>query len=202
MLTKYNLKYFISSKENWKIPDIFNDYILNLDYLLYSSLSESKKENHYSSYDDYFIITFQKIIDYYKVKNILQLFNDDDYKNFFSNLSKSIKILSVDEKNYSDVKKIIAKEHFDLFVINSNSNESIINDFLLDINADKSNNKKIIIVHDISKNKKGNCLWSILNNNLQEGMRLNINNYGIIFCGYGYPSGEFYVKYTDTEFDI
>lgn len=202
MLTKYNLKYFISSKENWKIPDIFNDYILNLDYLLYSSLSESKKENHYSSYYDYFIITFQKIIDYYKVKNILQLFNDDDYKNFFSNLSKSIKILSVDEKNYSDVKKIIAKEHFDLFVINSNSNESIINDFLLDINADKSNNKKIIIVHDISKNKKGNCLWSILNNNLQDAMILNINNYGIIFCGYGYVSGKYYVKYTDTEFDI
>ena len=70
---------------------------------------------------------------YYKVKNILQLFNDDDYKNFFSNLSKSIKILSVDEKNYSDVKKIIAKEHFDLFVINSNSNESIINDFFVSL---------------------------------------------------------------------
>jgi len=253
-----NLKYFFHKKQNFVIPDIFNDYILNEDFCFYSAeliedfyfqlckldtkinfedfgakknekikikkISEIAKKTSTKFKEG---IIFQKIIDYFNVKNILELGTslgigtmflsgvsscisvttieackdiiDFTEQNFKANGINNVKFINDKFDNVFD-KNLLNKQKFDLFFIDGNHTFDASLKYLKYIEQNLVTNRFIIIFDDINWSKDMYNAWKYIVKTHKNCFMMNFFRTGFLFYNYKLPEGEFYVKQTDNQF--
>jgi len=251
-----NLLYFFKPKQNWKLPDIFNDYLLNKSIAFYSSLevldffdkllinneiitvedfgAGSKKGNKkdrkisdiakYSSTNYENGIFFQKLIDHFNIKNILELGTSlgigslymalasktvqittieasknilNFTKNKFKNLGiKNINFLESDFDTFFD-ENFLINPKFDLFYIDGNHKFNSTLKYFDYIQKYFAEKKTIIILDDINWSCGMYKAWKTIVKSQKDAFMLNLFQLGIVFRGYDLPKGEFIVTFTD-----
>ncbi|MBO7134444.1 MAG: class I SAM-dependent methyltransferase [Bacteroidales bacterium] len=240
-----NISYLIRSKENEKLPDVFNEFILDSMFQMSSfvdcceyrlnMLSDDTKLNvkdfgtgksgvrkvkdiaRRSSTQVRYGGVMQKIIDAFKVKNVLELGTSvgigtmflaranaktnvttvegcpETYKFAMSEFAKR-KIVNVtfvnDDFDHLFSSKALNGQQFDLFFLDGNHTAEATIRYFDQIMKSHCCKKSIIIIDDINWSRDMFRAWNEISERMTDSLCLNLFRMGIIFCNYGFPKGE------------
>ena len=171
-------------------------------------------------------IIFQKIIDYFNVKSILELGTSLGIGTMFlSSVSNCVSVTTIEackdiieftEQNFkanginnvkfiNDIfdkvfdKNSLKGQKFDLFFIDGNHTFDATLKYLQYIEQNLVSDRFIIIFDDINWSKDMYNVWKYIVKTHKDCFMMNFFRSGFLFSNYNLPKGEFYVKSTDNN---
>ncbi|MBR3945533.1 MAG: class I SAM-dependent methyltransferase [Bacteroidales bacterium] len=240
-----NISYLIKSKENEKLPDVFNEFILDSMFQMSSfvecceyrinMLSDNTELNvsdfgtgksgirkvkqiaRKSSTEPRYGGVMQKIIDAFKVENILELGTSIGIGTMFlAKANPKAKVTTVEgcPETYGFAKSEFAKrkitnvsfvndkfdhlfdsdtlkdQKFDLFYLDGNHTHEATVGYFDQIVKKHCSQKSIILIDDINWSREMFDAWKEISLRMPDALRLNLFRMGIIFSGYDLPKAE------------
>lgn len=237
-----NISYLLRSKENEKLPDVFNEFVLDsmfqmssfvecCEYRLNmqadntainvtdfgtgkSGIRKVKQIARNSSTDPRYGGVMQKIIDAFKVENILELGTSIGIGTMFlakSNPKAHVTTVEGCPETYKfakaefDKRKItnvtfvndnfdhlfasdtLKGQKFDLVFIDGNHTYEATIKYFDKIVKNYCGKKSIIVVDDINWSREMFSAWKEISSRMPDSLRINLFRTGIVFAGYDLP---------------